>query len=54
MSCGCIGRNSGCGAVFRQSQQVERYVYELIEELKKKMKPSDAVHLEVTRPLPLL
>ena len=32
----------------RQSQQVELYVYELISELKKKMKPSDAVHLEVT------
>ncbi|XP_055363688.1 dynein axonemal heavy chain 5 [Betta splendens] len=30
----------------RQSQQVETYVMELIEELKRKMKPTDAVNLE--------
>lgn len=35
----------------RQSQQVERYVYELIDELKKRMKPSETVNLEVTHTL---
>ncbi|XP_072298135.1 dynein axonemal heavy chain 8-like [Eucyclogobius newberryi] len=29
-----------------QSQQVERYVYELIEELKTKMKPAELINLE--------
>ncbi|XP_056221074.1 dynein axonemal heavy chain 8 [Seriola aureovittata] len=29
-----------------QSQQVEKYVFELIEELKKKMKPTETVNLE--------
>lgn len=34
--------------VHRQSQQVEKYVFELIEELKRKMKTTETVNLEVT------
>lgn len=37
-----------CLCVYRQSQQVEKYVFELIEELKGKMKPAETVNLEVT------
>lgn len=37
-----------CVCVSRQSQQVEKYVFELIEELKKKMKTTETVNLEVT------
>lgn len=37
-----------CLCVYRQSQQVEKYVFELIEELKRKMKPMEPVNLEVT------
>ena len=33
--------------VCRQSQQVEKYVFELIEELKRKIKPKETVNLEV-------
>lgn len=33
---------------YRQSQQVEKYVLELIEELKRKMKPAETINLEVT------
>lgn len=39
--CACVG-------LYRQSQQVEKYVFELIEELKRKMKPTEIVNLEVT------
>lgn len=43
-----------CLCTYRQSQQVEKYVFELIEELKRKMNPAETINLEVTHTDPTL
>ncbi|XP_054621741.1 dynein axonemal heavy chain 5 isoform X3 [Dunckerocampus dactyliophorus] len=41
-----LSLHSAAATLARQSQQVETFVFELIEELKKKMRPADTVNLE--------